>query len=140
VLVRIARQELEAWYFGELDALGEVFQGDDLRVLSTRVRFRDPDGIDQPARTLAEVVDEFQKVSGARRKAEHLSRNNRSRSYQVLIEGIERLQETMLSDAPSGGGVGTPPVVAETSARVARPVPAHPLLSGLAAFPGRCAQ
>jgi hypothetical protein len=109
VLVRIACQELEAWYFGELDALAGVFQRDDLRVLSTRARFRDPDGIDQPARALAELVDEFQKVSGARRMAARLSRNNRSRSYQVLIEGIERLEATVLTVATSGGGVGTRP-------------------------------
>jgi hypothetical protein len=101
VLVRIACQELETWYFGEPDALAEVFGRDSLRSLSAKARFRNPDAIDQPGRALTELVEEFQKVYGARRMAERLSRNNSSRSYQVLIEGIEHLQGTMLADLTS---------------------------------------
>ena len=90
-IVRIVCQELEAWYFGAPDALANAFARPNLRALAGRARFRDPDAIVQPARALAERVEEFQKVSGARRMAQELTRKNRSRSFQVLIAGIDCL-------------------------------------------------
>ena len=66
-------------------------------------RFRDPDAIDQPARALAGMVAEFQKASGARRMAQALTRENRSRSFQVLISGIDGLApEIHRGDIPAG--------------------------------------
>lgn len=59
--------------------------------IAGRARFRDPDAIEQPARTLGTLIVEFQKVSGARRMAQVLVRENRSRSYQVFLAGVERL-------------------------------------------------
>lgn len=97
-LVRIACQELEAWYFGAPDALAEAFGREDLRQLSGKARFRDPDAIVQPAVALARRVPEFQKVSGARNLARVLPRENRSRSFQVLLAGIERLSEQIRKD------------------------------------------
>jgi len=90
-LVRIACQELEAWYFGAPDELANVFGREDLRHIEGKARFRDPDAIDRPARALTAMVAEFQKVSGARRMAQALTRENRSRSFQVFIAGIDRL-------------------------------------------------
>lgn len=90
-LVRIACQELEAWYFGDPDALARVFGREDLRHIAKKAQFRDPDAISQPAKALVKLVDEFQKVSGARRMAQELTRENRSRSFQVLLAGIEGL-------------------------------------------------
>jgi hypothetical protein len=94
-LVRIACQELEAWYFGAPGALAEVFGREDLRDIASRARFRDPDAIELPSMALAELVEEFQKVSGARRLAQVLTRENLSRSFQVLIAGIEGLTPEM---------------------------------------------
>lgn len=91
-LVRIACQELEAWYLGEPDAMAEAFSNDQLRSIGARARYRIPDAVQQPSTAVERLVPEFQKVSGARRMAPRLSRErNRSRSFQVLIEGIERL-------------------------------------------------
>ncbi len=90
-LVRIACQELEAWYFGAPDALADAFGDERLRQIAARARFRDPDAIARPAAALAELVFEFQKVSGARRMAGALSRENRSQSFQLLMAGIDRL-------------------------------------------------
>lgn len=102
-IVRIACQELEAWYFGAPDALADVFGREDLRRIARKERFRDPDSISQPALALAELVDEFQKVSGARRMARVLTRENRSRSFQVFIDAIEGLTPQILADeAPQG--------------------------------------
>lgn len=96
-LARIACQELEAWYFGAPDALAEAFKREDLRDIAGKARFRDPDAIDQPARALAEMVEEFQKVSGARRMAQVLTRENRSRSFHVLIAGIAGIANDMVA-------------------------------------------
>lgn len=91
-LVRIACQELEAWYLGEPTALAEAFGDDGLRTIGDRARYRDPDAVQRPSDDLEGLVPEFQKVSGARRMAIRLSREgNSSRSFQVLISGIERV-------------------------------------------------
>jgi len=95
VLVRIACQELEAWYFGAPGALAAAFGRESLRGISAKARFRNPDAIDRPAKALIDWVEEFQKISGARRMAQRLPRENNSRSFQVLIDGIDRLQREM---------------------------------------------
>ena len=103
-IVRLACQELEAWYLGASDALAEAFHREDLRTIGDKARFRDPDAIDQPAKALAELVDEFQKISGARHLAQHLSRTNRSRSFQVMIEGLDRVQRSIQSEPSARDG------------------------------------
>ena len=90
-LVRIACQELEAWYFGAPDSLAEAFGCEELRGIAAKARFRDSDSIVQPATVLADLVPEFQKVSGARTLARMLPRENGSRSFQVLMEGLDRM-------------------------------------------------
>lgn len=94
-LVRIACQELEAWYLGAPDALATAFEGQDLLAISGKTRFRDPDAIRQPSRVLENLVPEFQKVSGARRMGALLDRRNASRSFQAFVAGIERIANDM---------------------------------------------
>lgn len=91
-LIRIACHELEAWYLGDTEALANAFGNESLRALSRKARFRDPDSVSRPSDAIRTLVPEFQKVSGARVMAQHLTRDgNRSRSYQVLLEGIEAI-------------------------------------------------
>jgi hypothetical protein len=94
-LVRVACQEMEAWYFGAPAALAEVYRDESLRGIAAKARFRDPDSVVQPAAALGELVPEFQKVSGARSLARVLPRENNSRSFQVLIAGIDRVSTEM---------------------------------------------
>ena len=90
-IVRIACRELEAWYLGEPGALATAYGDERLRGLGEKERFRDPDEVVRPSEALEELVPAFQKVAGARLMADLLSREaNRSRSFQVLMEGIER--------------------------------------------------
>ena len=92
VLIRIACQELEAWYFGEPDALAEAYCKESLRRIGSRARFRNPDAIAYPARELAKLLPQYQKVSGARALAGCLTREgNRSPSFQAMMDGVERL-------------------------------------------------
>jgi hypothetical protein len=91
-VIRIACQELEAWYFGEPAALAKAFGDARLEDLQKKARYRDPDAIHQPSREIVRLIPEFQKISGARRMAPHLTRKgNFSRSFQVMLKGIERL-------------------------------------------------
>jgi len=66
VLIRIACQELEAWYLGEPAALADAFGDESLRDLQRRARFRDPDSVVRPSAEIERLVPEFQKsVRGA---------------------------------------------------------------------------
>lgn len=95
-LVRIVCQELEAWYLGEPDALADAYADESLRGIGAKARFRSSDAVVCPSAELEKLVPEFQKVSGARTMASRLSRErNRSRSFQVLVEGIERVAAAM---------------------------------------------
>ena len=95
-LVRIACQELEAWYFGEPEAMAKAFENSNLLQIRNKSKYRDPDRIFKPSKEIIKLVPEFQKISGARKMASCLSRDgNRSRSFQVTIKGIEQVLASM---------------------------------------------
>jgi hypothetical protein len=95
-LVRLACQELEAWYVGEPEALAEAFGRDDLARLARQARFREPDAVPRPAELLAQLVPEFQKISGARRLARRLTlERNRSPSFRVFVDGVARVAQAL---------------------------------------------
>ena len=105
-LVRIACQELEAWYLGDPKGLAEAFRNPKLAGIGSRARFRDPDAVVHPSAEVRKLVPEFQKVSGARTMGPSLSRErSHSRSFQVLLEGIDRLVAGMLSSREAEGTV-----------------------------------
>lgn len=95
-IVRLACQELEAWYFGDVEALAEAFENSALRHLAAKAQYRDPDAIVQPARSLEKLVPEFQKVSGARRMAKALRRDgSTSGSFRMFVAAVERAAATL---------------------------------------------
>jgi hypothetical protein len=91
-LIRIPCQELEAWYFGEPDALARAYQDPPLADISNKARFRESDVIQQPSNELSKLVPSFQKIAGARLMGGELSvEGNRSRSFQVFLAGVRQL-------------------------------------------------
>lgn len=95
-LVRIACQELEAWYFGDPAAMANAFEKSHLAKIGKKSRYRDPDTIQQPSKEIMKLIPEFQKISGARQMASHLSRDkNRSRSFQVTMDGITNIFKSL---------------------------------------------
>ncbi len=93
-VVRIACQEIEAWYLGDSDALADAYANEKLRGVGRRARFRNPDAVQHPSAALRRLAPEFQKVDGARRMAARLTREgNRSASFHALLNGIEKLQD-----------------------------------------------
>ena len=92
-LTRVVCRELEAWYVGDADALAEAYPEAARRITTSlgKQRFRDPDNVVQPAKALAKLIPTFQKRIAARAMGRLLSRENRSHSYRVFLEGVERL-------------------------------------------------
>ncbi len=93
-LVRLACQELEAWYLGALEAIEAAYSKKDLASLARKAKFRDPDALANPSRIMSELVPEFRKIDGARRMGSAIpaARNgSSSRSFQVFVAGVARL-------------------------------------------------
>ena len=104
-VIRIVCQELEAWYLGDPNALADAFGREALRGMGQKAQFRDPDAVPRPSEAVERLVPEFQKVSGARRMARHLSRDrNRSRSFQAFVAGIEPIAADLELADDEGGG------------------------------------
>ena len=104
-MVRIACQELEAWYLGEPDALADAFGSEGLRRIGRKERYREPDAVARPSEAVERLVPEFQKVSGARRMARHMTRErNRSTSFRVFMAGIEAVATDLAARETAGDG------------------------------------
>jgi len=94
VLIRIACQELEAWYLGAPDALSCVYGFPKLAGLHRKAKYRNPDRLGSPSAELSKLIPEFQKMGCARKmgKAMPVEKDkNHSRSFQVFLEGMERI-------------------------------------------------
>lgn len=93
-LVRIACQELEAWYLGDLAAVGDTFGRPDLGALQAKRKYREPDGLSSPSVELKLLVPQYQKLQGSAQLGQQLpleTERNRSHSFRVFFEGLETL-------------------------------------------------
>ena len=93
VLIRIACRELEAWYWGDLAAVSEAYSVD-LKHLSQKRKYRNPDIIDHPKEELKRFLPQMGQIEGAKRIAPHMNlEENTSRSFQVFVQGVKKLCE-----------------------------------------------
>lgn len=91
-LIRLVCQELESWYLGDLHALAQCFGIPKIDSPALRKKFADPDTYQKPSVEIARRLPEFQKGSAARDMAAHLTpAQNRSRSFQTFVAGLQRL-------------------------------------------------
>lgn len=91
-LIRIACHELEAWYLGDPAAIASAFNMPAIGRIGGQRKFRDPDALQRPADEIKRLCPNFQKVSGARVIAEHMSyTKNSSASFRTFIEGLSRI-------------------------------------------------
>lgn len=97
-LCRIAIEELEAWFFGDVTAMRAAYPKVPAGIAG-KARFRDPDAIaggtwEALARVLARAgyyTTGMPKLEVARRISAHMDpAANTSRSFQVLVEGLSR--------------------------------------------------
>jgi hypothetical protein len=89
-VIRIACRELESWILGDLEAVAKVFGLPNLVGLERRAKYRQPDGLGNPAEELRTSVPGYQKVSGARRIGPTIAiEGNLSRSFQVFMATLK---------------------------------------------------
>ncbi len=91
-LVRIVCPHLEAWFIGDLRAVESAFQLKGLARKQRKRKFQDPDALANAEQELRKLVPAYQKISGARAIAPHISlAQNLSKSYQNFVLGINKL-------------------------------------------------
>ncbi len=89
-IVRIACQELEAWYLGDVDALVDAYGS--FRSKLSAAKRRAPDDVPSPSREVQRLLPRFTKVDGARRMGVRVDpESNRSTSFRVLFRTLEQL-------------------------------------------------
>ena len=95
-LIRIACQELEAWYLGEPSALANAYGQPGLSTVARKARYRDPDAVQKPSARLARLAPRFQKMSAARLMATRLSEeSNRSPSFRAFVAAVRRIADDL---------------------------------------------
>lgn len=101
VLIRIVCHELEAWFLGDLAAVETAFQVRNLVGLESRARYRDPDRLGNASQELKRLIPSYQKLRGARSVGPYLDpERNRSRSFQVFVQGLTQVIATLPPAAP----------------------------------------
>jgi hypothetical protein len=99
VLNRIAVEELEAWFFGDVSAIAQAFARIPV-TLGQRSRFRDPDGVQGGTwEALEFVLQQYGHFPGGLSKLAVADRisifmnpdRNRSRSFQIFRDGLRAL-------------------------------------------------
>ena len=89
-LIRIACQELEAWYLGDLSAICKAF-GVSADTQPNRKRYRNPDRLSQPSKEVKQLAPSFQKIAGARSMAAQLDlQQSGSESFNQFVKGVRR--------------------------------------------------
>ena len=95
VVNQLAIEELEAWFFGDVEALQAAYPNVS-RNLQCQDRYQDPDAITGGTHEALWCVlkgyhpKRFPKTKVARKIAKHMDPcRNRSRSFQVFIEGLK---------------------------------------------------
>lgn len=92
VLVRIACQELESWYFGDMHAVALAYQKPKLLRISEQKKYRIPDRIPSPKEEFYKLVPEHQQMAGAKRIGAFMTiEQNTSVSFQFFVDGVRRL-------------------------------------------------
>ena len=113
VVNRIVIEELEAWFLGDVPALVAAYPGVSPN-LESKASFRDPDAV--PGGTweaLHRVLQRAGHYAGAQRlpkievarrvSTEMVAGRNRSRSFQVFLEGLEALTAQSCPQGCAGG-------------------------------------
>lgn len=94
VLVRLACQELEAWFLGDLKAIAKCFDRPSLAQEQDKKKFRQPDRLGSPSAELKKLVPAYRKLQGATVLGTALDldiEQNRSHSFRAFFLGLQRL-------------------------------------------------
>ena len=90
-LVRIVCKELEAWYFGDLNAVSRAY-GKNLKNLSNKRKYRTPDTIANAKEEICKLISSHQQISGAQKIAPYMDIDkNTSHCFNVFVDGVRRI-------------------------------------------------
>lgn len=104
-LGRIAIEELEAWFFGDLEAIHKAYPNIDYSTLCHCPDYRDPDNIQggtwealfKELKRAQYVRRGLPKIRTAKSIAQYMNPDiNRSASFQAFRDGLRRLRRTVL--------------------------------------------
>lgn len=88
-LVRIVCPHLESWFLGDLAAVEKAFHKQGVARRQRTRKFREPDSLTNAEQELRKLIPSYQKLSGSRAIAPHLSlENNLSKSFQNFVRGV----------------------------------------------------
>ena len=91
VLIRIPCQELEAWYWGDLQAVSEAM-GKNITNCARKRKFRNPDAIIDPKEHLYKLFPDMQQCSSATAIGERFRIDkNTSESFRYFVSGVRKL-------------------------------------------------
>lgn len=91
-LIRIACQEIESWYLGDLQSVETALEVPGI-ANKQRSQFGIPDEIESPKEALKRLTDNvYQQVDGSRRIGKSLAlTGNLSTSFNAFISGVQRV-------------------------------------------------
>jgi len=91
-LVRIVCHELEAWYFGDIQALAKAYPDSISISLAEKESYRVPDNIRDCKERLIKLIPTHGQISGAKRIAPLMEiEQNTSASFQCFVRGVRQL-------------------------------------------------
>ena len=102
-LVRIACHEIESWYLGDLAAVEQALNLTGVARKQEKRKFRDPDRLANACEEMLKLTGHlYQKIGGSRAIGQVLdpAQPNRSPSFRVFVDGVRRVVETALAEAP----------------------------------------
>ncbi len=89
VLIRIVCRELEAWFLGDLRAVGSAYADESIPKMQERSKFRQPDKLDNASQEISSLIKVRGKVSRAQEIASCMDiSSNRSNSFNVFVNGL----------------------------------------------------
>ncbi len=88
VLIRIPCHELEAWYFGDLEAVSKAFNMD-LTKIKKKKKYRVPDDIVNAKVEIKKLLPYYGQRDGARKIAQYMNIDeNLSHSFNAFVDGV----------------------------------------------------
>jgi hypothetical protein len=93
-MIRIICHELESWFLGDLAAVEQAYnlKPQSLSKKQSQNKFRDPDRLNSAKEELKKLVSEYYPGTHSREISPYLSlTNNQSRSFQVFLDGINKI-------------------------------------------------
>ncbi len=100
-VIRIACQELESWYLGDLKAVELALDLPEGSLQRSGKRYGNPDNIQKPSKELQKITGgAYRKSIGSNRIGKFLDTNpdkNYSKSFRIFVEGVKSICDRLMA-------------------------------------------